>query len=583
MHPPPSPQGRALRAGAATMATENLTAFLTRARLLQYEDVLREEGFDDVQFLRDHPEQLTAWLSCAPILMRPGHIVMLQDFLADNSNAAASSTGAAAPLALLPPAAEPAPSIPPPQVLLAPPAEPATRIHPPALPLRRVHDEELQGPDDEDEGTDGVDTVNIFWDHGFIYSVPLGEFATVYHLLEAVREQAVSDKHPLARSIGSDGASDWAGLRIPHSTGAIERQRQLKFADVINPGHPNGAYEALKNMHKRTSANVVFLNRESRRNAVPYPPHFRTTNDAKVAVCSAHIRGVPHVSEYDASDRSPRRLRDNRAELRFYQRANGPTVVEYVVDKAIQLAEWERIPPNEMSIEKGAMIRITVSGLAAATEYRFRVMAVGEAGAHNGSWATGLTAAITPAAQSMQSPGSRKRPIANTAQGPRRRTPSADVPGSPGMAAPEAFDRSKPPPGWRRINEASGGGRLRGYRPPDGGALVKSLTRVWRIYNGDGAEEGAGLEMEAEAEAEAEVEAVAEREADKGSTSASASGGAPTPTLKFVDKLQKIKDYFVIGAIAPKEIVAEANEQMGLEPTGALPAQVDAIMEAVGL
>ena len=111
---------------------------------------------------------------------------------------------------------------------------------------------------------------------------------------------------------------------------------------------------------------------------------------------------------------------------------------------------------------------------------------------------------------------------------------------------------------------------------------MKSLTRVWRIYNGDGAEEGAGLEMEAEAEAEAEVEAVAEREADKGSTSASASG-APTPTLKFVDKLQKIKDYFVIGAIAPKDIVAEANEQMGLEPTGALPAQVDAIMEAVGL
>ena len=83
------------------MATENLTAFLTRARLLQYEDVLREEGFDDVQFLRDHPEQLTEWLSCAPILMRPGHIVMLQDFLADNSNAAASSTSAAAPLALL--------------------------------------------------------------------------------------------------------------------------------------------------------------------------------------------------------------------------------------------------------------------------------------------------------------------------------------------------------------------------------------------------------------------------------------------------------------------------------------------------
>ena len=317
-----------------------------------------------MQFLRDHPEQLTAWLSCAPILMRPGHIVMLQDFLADNSNAALHRRRCAACCRLLQSLHQ---ASPPPQVLLAPPAEPATRIHPPALPLRRVHDEELQGPDDEDEGTDGVDTVNIFWDHGFIYSVPLGEFATVYHLLEAVREQAVSDKHPLARSIGSDGASDWAGLRIPHSTGAIERQRQLKFADVINPGHPNGAYEALKNMHKRTSANVVFLNRESRRNAVPYPPHFRTTNDAKVAVCSAHIRGVPHVSEYDASDRSPRRLRDNRAELRFYQRGERPHRGRICRGQGHSACGMGAHPPNEMSIEKGAMIRITVSGLAAAT------------------------------------------------------------------------------------------------------------------------------------------------------------------------------------------------------------------------
>ena len=74
---------------------------------------------------------------------------------------------------------------------------------------------------------------------------------------------------------------------------------------------------------------------------------------------------------------------------------------------------------------------------------------------------------------------------------------------------------------------------------------MKSLTRVWRIYNGDGAEEGAGLEMEAEAEAEAEVEAVAEG-GDKGSTSASASGGA------VCRQVAEIKHYFVIGADCAK-------------------------------
>jgi hypothetical protein len=51
----------------------------------------------------------------------------------------------------------------------------------------------------------------------------------------------------------------------------------------------------------------------------------------------------------------------------------------------------------------------------------------------------------------------------------------------------------------------------------------------------------------------------------------------------MLEKVQMIKDALGIPAAVPKDAVREANAQLGLEPCGALLAQVDALMQALGL
>jgi hypothetical protein len=67
--------------------------------------------------------------------------------------------------------------------------------------------------------------------------------------------------------------------------------------------------------------------------------------------------------------------------------------------------------------------------------------------------------------------------------------------------------------------------------------------------------------------------------ASGGAAAAAAASGTPT----FLDKVKLIKEALELAATGPKDVVAEANEQMGLEAQGALPKQVDALVSALGL
>ena len=51
----------------------------------------------------------------------------------------------------------------------------------------------------------------------------------------------------------------------------------------------------------------------------------------------------------------------------------------------------------------------------------------------------------------------------------------------------------------------------------------------------------------------------------------------------FFDKVKEIKDGLKISAAAPKDVLAEANQQMGLPTVGPLPQQADELMKALGI
>ena len=61
-----------------------------------------------------------------------------------------------------------------------------------------------------------------------------------------------------------------------------------------------------------------------------------------------------------------------------------------------------------------------------------------------------------------------------------------------------------------------------------------------------------------------------------GSSSSGGGGG-------LLDNVKKIKDALEIDVSAPKQVLAEANEQMGFPTEGPLPNQADKLMEALGL
>uniref|UniRef100_A0A7S2GH12 COR domain-containing protein n=1 Tax=Haptolina brevifila TaxID=156173 RepID=A0A7S2GH12_9EUKA len=64
-------------------------------------------------------------------------------------------------------------------------------------------------------------------------------------------------------------------------------------------------------------------------------------------------------------------------------------------------------------------------------------------------------------------------------------------------------------------------------------------------------------------------------------SSAGGSGGGGN-TLTFMEKVQMIKEYLRIDADAPKAVLAEANQQMGITAEGALPAQAEVLYAAIG-
>ena len=51
----------------------------------------------------------------------------------------------------------------------------------------------------------------------------------------------------------------------------------------------------------------------------------------------------------------------------------------------------------------------------------------------------------------------------------------------------------------------------------------------------------------------------------------------------FLDNVKKIKEALGVTAVVPKDVLAEANAQMGLPTEGPLPKQADTLMEALGL
>ncbi len=64
-----------------------------------------------------------------------------------------------------------------------------------------------------------------------------------------------------------------------------------------------------------------------------------------------------------------------------------------------------------------------------------------------------------------------------------------------------------------------------------------------------------------------------------GSAAVATTSAAPT----FLDKIKLIKEALCIDAMAPKDALAEANEQMGLATAGPLPQQAQALVDALGL
>ena len=68
-----------------------------------------------------------------------------------------------------------------------------------------------------------------------------------------------------------------------------------------------------------------------------------------------------------------------------------------------------------------------------------------------------------------------------------------------------------------------------------------------------------------------------------GGAGTGADGSSPQRSLGFVDKVRLIKETLGIRAEFPKEVLAEANEQMGLVSEGPLPRQADALISALGL
>lgn len=73
------------------------------------------------------------------------------------------------------------------------------------------------------------------------------------------------------------------------------------------------------------------------------------------------------------------------------------------------------------------------------------------------------------------------------------------------------------------------------------------------------------------------------RKADElGGGPSSANSSASGAALTFLRKVQLIKDSLGLDGI-PKDVLAAANDQMGLEAHGVLPVQADALMSALGL
>ena len=63
----------------------------------------------------------------------------------------------------------------------------------------------------------------------------------------------------------------------------------------------------------------------------------------------------------------------------------------------------------------------------------------------------------------------------------------------------------------------------------------------------------------------------------------SGAGGGGGGGGGFIDDVKKIKEALGITAAVPKEVLAEANEQMGLPTEGPLPQQAGKLMDALGL
>ena len=481
------------------MPTSALQPFLAVARLMPYHDVLSSQGWDDLSQLWSMMTnaQLHNTMEPPPISMKLGHIQKLAHFLKvwhDMNQGQAAPAPAHVEQAA--PGPVPASPHPHPAALALAPAGVA------AVPPRSLRLIGAGNSDESDDDDTDDDEVVIFWKIGFKYGVCLrDQYDTVGDLLEAVRAQAERDRCELAPSAHPPGVDEWATLNLPQGQGTTI----LKCSDSLASG--TASFQLLMAVPKGYTAAVLFNSRGLRRRQPPRTPYFRSSDDAKIAVCHPD---KPN-DEYDALDVCGyREVSAHTAELRFYMRSGGPRVREFQVEQAELIGrgmQWMAVPDSNVRHhpQSGLMNRVRVSGLTAGREYKFRLRTLSEDGVA-GQWAQTLTAARTATTvgwtAAPKTPVRTKQPVdgsPDNAEGPNKRartngagpsngaahtvcSGSADAsPSSPLPTAAQAGE-GKLPPGWKKVTN---NGKFCGYKPPpaDGGPKMYSLPQVWKRHH----------------------------------------------------------------------------------------------------
>ena len=282
----------------------------------------------------------------------------------------------------------------------APPAKPVHGTHGAVarqLPL-------LCDPDDNDEET----TLQVYWEEAFSYRVSISGLSTVGSVLERVRKEAARDGCASAVGAHPEDDDDWAQLKILGRT--VEKSQLYSCDEPLVRGHPNGLFETLRAMSRNEITVTISLNgsRDARRKHPPSLPWFRHRDDMSFAICNPRERKHPG-KQYRADSTPWRAVAADSAELRFYLSHSSVKVVAYEVEQAkIERGaldvQWRRVSEPRLAVDVGGTLkRITVKGLEAESEYRFRVRTVGEAGVPpNIRWAVGLTTARTSKAVAKQ-------------------------------------------------------------------------------------------------------------------------------------------------------------------------------------